>query len=98
LNKKLCATICFLCDFIVFGLWLDYQWRKLGWNTNDVTKNYFTPDSFEASVRKGLEAADEYVWVYTEQPRWWSSAGTPVNLPQPYLKAIERARKSKERQ
>jgi hypothetical protein len=81
-----------------FGIWLDFDWRKLGWNTNDVTKNFYTPAAFEASVRRGLEVADEYVWVYTEQPRWWSSEGGAIRCPGAYMEALERARtKKKER-
>lgn len=78
-----------------FGIWLDFDWRKHGWNTNDVTKNFYTPAAFEASVRKGLEVADEYVWVYTEQPHWWSSAGGPLLLPESYMEALRRARRGK---
>jgi hypothetical protein len=78
-----------------FGIWLDYDWRKLGWNTNDVAKNFYTPETFEASVREGLEVADEYVWVYTEQPRWWTSEGGSVQLPEPYVEALKRARMKK---
>ena len=32
-----------------FGLWLDYDWRKKGWSTAEVEKNYFSPARFEAS-------------------------------------------------
>ena len=34
-----------------FGLWLDYDWRKKGWNTRDPQKNYFTPAGFETAFR-----------------------------------------------
>src|SRR6185436_105389 len=27
-----------------FGLWLDYDWRKKGWDVSDASKNYFTPE------------------------------------------------------
>ncbi len=75
-----------------FGVWMDQDWRKHGWNTEDVSKNYFTPESFEASVRAALTTADEYVWIYTETPRWWSDEGTPVKLPLAYTDALRRAR------
>jgi hypothetical protein len=75
-----------------FGLWLDHDWRKQGWNVDDVSKNYFTPESFEASVRAALQTADEYVWIYTETPRWWSDAGGPVKLPPAYREALRKAR------
>jgi len=57
---------------LAFGLWLDNGWRTNGWNTVDVEKNYFTPQSFEQSVRLAFEHADEYVWIYNEKPVWWS--------------------------
>jgi hypothetical protein len=76
-----------------FGLWLDYDWRKRGWDEDDPSKNYFAPESFEASLRQALERSDEYVWVYTETPRWWSEGGGRVKLPVAYDAAIRRARK-----
>ena len=32
-----------------FGLWLDYDWPKHGWNTTKVESNYFSPEHFETS-------------------------------------------------
>ena len=75
-----------------FGLWLDNQWRKVGWDTVDFSKNFFSPETFEFSLRRALEVADEYVWLYTETPRWWSNEGAPVKLPQAYQDAVRRAR------
>jgi hypothetical protein len=75
-----------------FGLWMDNQWRKVGWDTADFSKNYFSPETFQSSLRRALEVADEYVWIYTETPRWWSNEGTPVKLPEAYLEAVRRAR------
>jgi len=43
---------------------------------------------FETSVRPALEISDEYVWVYTEKPLWW----TNQRLPQAYVDALKRAR------
>ncbi|MBI4324439.1 MAG: hypothetical protein HY674_04175 [Chloroflexi bacterium] len=76
-----------------FGLWMDHDWRKAGWDINDPSKNFYSPEAFEASVRKALETADEYVWIYTETPRWWSKEGTAVKLPAAYDAALRRARK-----
>ncbi len=76
-----------------FGLWLDYDWRKKGWDENDPSKNYFTPESFEASLRNALARTDEYVWIYTETPRWWSDGGKRVKPPEGYETAIRRARR-----
>lgn len=75
-----------------FGVWMDEDWRRRGWDTEDVTKNYYTPAEFEASARRALEVADEYVWIYTETPRWWSADGSSVKLPPAYEQALRRAR------
>ena len=75
-----------------FGLWMDYDWRKRGWDVDDPSKNYFTPAAFEASLRAALEQSDALVWIYTETPRWWSAEGGPVRLPEAYAAAIRRAR------
>jgi hypothetical protein len=71
-----------------FGLWMDADWRKKGWDLADFAKNYFTPDQFEAALRSALRRSDRYVWVYTEQPRWW----TNEKLPPAYAEAVRRAR------
>ena len=76
-----------------FGVWMDQDWRKHGWIVEDVSKNYFTPEAFETSVRAALTTADEYVWIYTETPRWWSEKGGMVQLPPAYAEALRRARK-----
>jgi hypothetical protein len=75
-----------------FGVWLDQDWRKNGWNTDDVSKNYFTPEAFETSVHEALKACDDYVWTYSETPRWWSEEGKPVKLPAEYDTALRKAR------
>lgn len=77
---------------VSFGLWMDFESSSRGWDGVDGSRNFYTPEEFERSVRAALEVADEYVWVYTEVPRWWSSAGGPVNLPEAYAEALRRAR------
>ena len=78
-----------------FGLWLDYDWPKKGWNTGDLTKNYFSPDGLETSLRAAFEQSDEYVWIYAETPRWWSEKpGGAVALPPAYADAVRRARRA----
>lgn len=71
-----------------FGVWMDNQWRNTGWNATDFSKNYFSPAEFQDSVRFALERTDEYVWIYTEKPKWW----TPENLPYAYVEALKKAR------
>jgi hypothetical protein len=75
-----------------FGVWIDNDWRKCGWDTEDFAKNYFTPETIEASVTEALRTADEYVWIYSETPRWWSAEGKPVKLPPAYAQALAKAR------
>ncbi|MDR3639608.1 MAG: hypothetical protein P4L84_37755 [Isosphaeraceae bacterium] len=75
-----------------FGIWLDYDWRKKGWETDDPSRNYFTPESLETSLRGALQRSDEFVWIYTETPRWWSAEGGRVKLPAAYEAAIRRSR------
>ena len=77
---------------LAFGLWMDHDWRKLGWEVEQVAQNYFTPETFESSARAALNTADEYVWIYTETPRWWSKEGGPVKLPAAYAEALRKAR------
>jgi len=71
-----------------FGIWMDCRWRQVGWNLDDFSKNHFTPAEFQTTVRAALRTADRYVWIYSEQPRWW----TNERLPQAYVDALRRAR------
>lgn len=75
-----------------FGLWMDYDWRKYDWSVTEPAKNYFTPEAFERSLREALRRSDEFVWIYTETPRWWSPQGGRIKLPEAYERAIRRAR------
>lgn len=79
---------------ISFGLWLDHDWRKAGWNADDPAKNVHTPEKFEALTRTALQTADEYVWIYSETPRWWTEEGKPLKLPQAYDRALREARRA----
>jgi hypothetical protein len=72
-----------------FGIWMDNDWNKHGWNATDFSKNYFKPEGFCESVRAALRKTDEYVWIYTEKPRWW----TNEQLPAAYVRALEAARR-----
>jgi hypothetical protein len=74
-----------------FGVWMDDDWRKKGWDTKDFEKNFYTPDAFEKTVRMAIQTGDEYVWIYTEKPKWWTDAGGPVDLPIEYDQALRRA-------
>lgn len=75
-----------------FGIWMDYDWRLEGWNLRETQKNYRPPRTFELVMKKALATTDEYVWLYTERPKWWTEAGTPEELPSEYVDALRRAR------
>lgn len=77
---------------VSFGLWMDFDSAALGWDSVDANRNFYTPEEFRRSVRAALEAADEYVWIYTEIPRWWSPGGRPIKLPEAYADALRGAR------
>lgn len=73
---------------VAFGIWMDFDWRAQGWDTDAPEKNPRPPALFRQLVEAALAAADEYVWIYTETPRWWSEAGAPVKLPAAYDAAL----------
>lgn len=76
-----------------FGIWLDWNSGTRGWNANDPKNNWFSPDQFGAAVRHALEAADRYVWIYSERLNWW----TRENLPEPYVQTLRQARRDGDR-
>jgi hypothetical protein len=69
-----------------FGIWMDH--KRKGWDTADFSQNHFSPGEFESAVRSALEVSDEYVWIYSERPRWW----TNDMLPPAYVEALKKAR------
>ena len=77
-----------------FGLWMDNDWRRHGWDPGDPSKNWFTPAAFESSLRAALAHTDGYVWVYTETPRLWTRDGRPESYPPAYLDALRAVRGS----
>ncbi len=77
-----------------FGIWLDYDWQKKGWKPGDPASNYFSPTRLETSLRAALEQSDEYVWIYSEKPRWWSEKGAASFLPPAYVDTVRRVRRA----
>jgi hypothetical protein len=77
---------------VAYGLWLDFEWKDRPFFTEDLTKNYYTPPLWQNSVRIALNQTDQYLWIYTEKPRWWTPAGPSVDLPAAYVEALQRAR------
>ena len=78
---------------VAFGIWLDHNSPKLGWHADHPESNYFTPAAFAVSVQAALDHADRYVWIYGQEPRWWTPEGGPRKLPAAYdsvLRAVRR--------
>jgi len=71
-----------------YGLWIDYrsQTTYAPWNETDFTKNYFTPSTFEQSLRLALRYTDRYVWVYNNID-WWTG-----HIPQAYVDTLTAAK------
>ena len=44
----------------------------------------------DPAVRAAIGHADRYVWIYNEQPRWWTAAGGPARLPVAYDSVLRR--------
>jgi hypothetical protein len=74
------------------GIWLDFDWRNRGWRDRDPDRNYRSPEALRATLRRALEGADEYVWLYAEQARWWTEKGGRARLPDAYVEAVRAAR------
>lgn len=71
-----------------FGIWMDCYSDELGWHTEGFQRNYFTPEEFRNAVESALAVSDRYVWIYTQEPRWW----TDQRLPDEYINALRSAR------
>ena len=53
------------------------------------------PHDFEGAVASALDLTDRYVWIYSEEPKWWTPARPDgENLPAEFVEAIERAREA----
>ena len=76
---------------ISHGIWMDYDWRELGWNMNNPSRNPRNPALMENLTRQALLEADEYVWIYSETPQWWTTNGKPEMLPKEYDLALRKA-------
>jgi hypothetical protein len=77
-----------------FGLWMDFESPPRPWDGVDGRRNFYTPEEFERSLTGALRVADEYVWIYTQTPRWWTPDGVPAALPEGYVQGIRRARQA----
>ena len=74
-----------------FGLWMDYDWRKRGWDAGDPAKNYFTPGRSRRACGGRWSGATSTSGS-TPRRRAGGRRGRPVKLPDAYEQAIRRAR------
>jgi len=72
-----------------FGIWMDLNWNHTGWHTNNLSLNARTPADLQETLVNALTCSDRYVWLYSEQPRWFP----PTRLPNAYIDAVIAARK-----
>jgi len=93
---------------IGFGIWLDYDsgrtcqdarvaGRACRWfdpSLYPAEQQYLVdPEQFARAVASARAVGDGYVWIYTEEPKWWTEEH-PLgeNLPEAYVRALERGR------
>lgn len=57
-----------------FAIYLDRDWRGQPWNSNDPTKNHWTPERLAMVVGNALAAGDGIVWIYSETATWHLSS------------------------
>jgi hypothetical protein len=72
-----------------FATWMDV--RPAPWDPNNPSGNWHTPSDIEETLKASLARVDEYAWLYTERPRWWTFAGVPNNLSPAYIAAVRNA-------
>ncbi|MEM7809852.1 MAG: hypothetical protein AAF532_00030 [Planctomycetota bacterium] len=71
-----------------FGLWTDYCLDDSPWSQTDFSANFHSPDQFRRMLEAAFRNADEYVWLYSGEPDWW----TGDSVPPQYFEAIRLAR------
>ena len=71
-----------------FGLWMDYGSDAKPWQEVRTERNYFSPRRLQRALGAALRRSDHYVWLYSQQPSWWSNR----KLPEAYVRAVTRAK------
>jgi hypothetical protein len=95
---------------IGFGLWLDYDsvdtcrdstvaGRPCRWFDPSVyppeRRHLIDPDGFAQAVASALALSEGYVWIYTNEPKWWTEANPQgENLPESYVAAVRAGRRA----
>ena len=76
-----------------FGIWPDPDevgGLPYGWDAQDFSINYRTPENLRATMRAALETTDEYLWLFSGKIDWCSGA----NVPDAYSKAMWDAKRT----
>jgi hypothetical protein len=76
---------------VSFGIWMDNQYSGNQWYPDEPHRNYFKPDTLQQALDAAFDEADEYVWLYSQKPRWWSAEGVTKQLPTSYVEAVRRS-------
>jgi hypothetical protein len=93
---------------IGFGIWMDYDSASVcrGAQASGGPCRWFDPslypperwhlvdpERFAQAVASARAVSDGYVWIYTEEPKWWTREHPfGENLPEAHLRALERGR------
>ncbi len=93
---------------IGFGIWMDYESgescapyhkerKPCPWADpnlySEQDRHLVDPQIFERAVASALDLSDRYVWLYSHEPKWWTSASPDgENLPVEFVQAVERAK------
>lgn len=93
---------------IGFAVWMDHEsghpcapYRKAGqpcpWADPTLypedARHRVDPRVLQEAVASALDLTDRYVWIYSEEPRWWTQAHPEgENLPVEFVDAIRQAR------
>lgn len=59
-----------------------------GWCGDNKDNVFYSPARLAFTVQQAAEAADKYVWVYSQKPNAWLSPDSPGGLPSAYVHAI----------
>lgn len=94
---------------VAFGLWMDYRstgpcarFRAAGepcpWYDPmlhpESRREQVDPERFREGIAAALALTDGYVWIYTEQARWWTMDPRASNMPAAYAEAVRTARQT----
>lgn len=77
------------------AIWLDFDSSHRPWRSDRMDANYRSPEALRETLADALDRADDYVWIYSEKPRWWTASGRRQDLPTPYVDAIRAAREGR---